>query len=276
MAKDPLANARSLCRLSDNMRRSKRRNARRDPSDLVIVKRRPPQLYTLYSKDIRIDVLVGSPRVHVKERHVRQPFERERESTFEDQPHYGHYFPARVRISWLSDPEKILAMKERDILVESIRQLEVIPRDAVWGAATAAVETYVNDHPSKRQRYVDYDRGSQGVNVSWDLPAARHMLASGGARQVTPRAVKLRIKMLLDQAESSAGFRAESAREKAETLIQQYGMTEDDVRSLHNEFRSMRGAGEVTSRSLLGGREEEPLRSSQRLPPKRDTRRRTA
>lgn len=242
--------------------------------------RRPPQrpseIYTLFSKDVRIDVMVGPPRVSFRERHVREPFERERPEGTLDQPTYVHYFPARVRLSWASSPkDPVLAWRDRDLLVESVRELASIPRGAVWDAALEAVESYVHDHPAQRQRYVDYDPASRGINVSWEESAPRHALASGGARtrgQVTPRAVKLRIKMLLDQAEGSAGFQAASAREKAEKLIREYGLTEDDVGALYTEFPTRMG-GE-SARSLLGGgggSEEPRLPSpSRRLLPKRD------
>lgn len=247
--------------------RTKRRH-RRDPSEQPLARRRPPQLYTLYSKDLRIDVMVSSPRVRFVEKHVRQPFERPRPESVLDQAHYDHYFPARIRISWAATPkELVLAWKDRDLLVESVRELANIPPGAVWDAATLAIEEYVHGHPAKRQKYVDYDPASRGVNVSWEESAPRHMLASGGPRtkgQVTPRAVRFRIKMLLDQAETSTGFKAESAREKAETLIREYGMTEDEVRALQAEFRT-RGAGEA-ARPLLS--QEEP--ASRRLPPRRD------
>lgn len=253
---------------------------RRDPNEraLAVSKKRPPSLYTLYSKDLRIDLMIGSPRVLKKERHVRQPFDPITRTGFEQEPHYAHYFPTRVRVSWASTPkEPVLLMKDRDILVESVRQLSSIPRGSVWDAAALAVEDYVHGHPAQRQRYVDYDPASRGVNVSWEVPTPRHMLASGGARtkgQVTPRAVRFRIKLLLDQAETSTGFQAESAREKAEKLIREYELTEDEVRALQTEFHT-RPAGETASRSLLGGgRKEAP--SSRRLPPRRDrTRSRT-
>lgn len=257
-----------------------KRKRRRDPSEQSLTRRRPPELYTLYSKDLRIDIMVGSPRISFRERRTRQPFERERPEGTLDQPTYVHYFPARVRISWASMPkEKVIMWKDRDLLVESVRELSIIPRGAVWDAALEAVESYVHDHPAQRQRYVDYDPASRGINVSWEEPTARHMLASGGARvrgQGAPRAVKLRIKLLLDQAETSTGFRAESAREKAESLIREYGLTPEEVRALESEFRT-RGRGEEATRPLLGGREEtRPLLGrgeevpSRRLPPKRD------
>ena len=237
-------------------------------------RQRPPELFTLWSKDVRIDVLVGSPRTQRVERYVRQAFEPVRAASPLDGAHFVYHFPARVRLSWASDPQKVLQMTPREVRVEVLQPIARIPPASVHDVANEVLDAWVLDDQRKRSELVDYDPSSRGVHLSWEEPARRHMLAGAGPRvrgQEVPRPVLLRIGLLLRQAEADTGFAAASARAKAASLIREYGLRPDDVRALGSSFG---GRGELrgeSARGLLGAAQQAPPSSTApRLPPKRE------
>lgn len=237
-------------------------------------RQRPPELFTLWSKDVRIDVLVGSPRTQRVERYVRQAFEPVRAASPLDAAHFVYHFPARVRLSWASDPQKVLQMTPREVRVEVLQPIARIPPGSVHDVANEVLDSWVLDDQRKRSELVDYDPSSRGVHLSWEEPARRHMLAGAGPRvrgQEVPRPVLLRIGLLLRQAEADTGFAAASARAKAASLIREYGLRPDDVRALGSSFG---GRGELrgeSARGLLGAAQQAPPSSpAPRLPPKRE------
>ena len=251
---------------------------------LPLARRRPPELFTLFSKDVRIDVLVGAPRVAAVGRYVRAPFEPERERTRLDEGHFVHYFPARVRISFIAQPELVLDMQPREIRVEHTRELDSPPPERVRDVATEVVEAFADKHPNKHRAYVDYDPASHGVDVSWEAPAPRHMLTPArttrGPGQMPPRPVRFRIHLLLREAANEAGLRAASAQDKANALAREWQLSSAQIRAIEEEFRGTGTVhrGEATRSLLTAEPEDAPGQlgggaSTSRLGPKRDPRR---
>ena len=251
---------------------------------LPLARRRPPELFTLFSKDVRIDVLVGAPRVAAVGRYVRAPFEPERERTRLDEGHFVHYFPARVRISFIAQPELVLDMQPREIRVEHTRELDSPPPERVRDVATEVVEAFADKHPNKHRAYVDYDPASHGVDVSWEAPAPRHMLTPArttrGPGQMPPRPVRFRIHLLLREAANEAGLRAASAQDKANALAREWQLSSAQIRAIEEEFQGTGTVhrGEATRSLLTAEPEDAPAQlgggaSASRLGPKRDPRR---
>ena len=263
-----------------------RARRRRDPAQELsgLARRLPPAHYTLYSRDLRIDILVAVPRVVEVEAYVRQPFERPRAPSSLDAAHVALYFPARVRISWASDPDRIIYTEEREFLYETGQPIPRPPPGKVQDLAVDALQNLLDTHRDRFAQYMDYDRPSGAIGTSWTEPPARHALASAtvaGSGSGLPRAAYVRMRLLLERAANAQGFEAESAREKVTELANAYGLTPKDVRTIANEV-SASGSGHGPGRSLLGsgggGGSEARLgpgpASTPRLPRERDVRRR--
>lgn len=233
-----------------------KRSRRRD--ETALSRRRDPEIHTLYSKDVRADLLVGSPRVSHHERPVWQGGRRAAEQRV-----YVHYFPVKIRFSWASEPTRVIDVLERETLVEAGRELSAMPRGRVYDVANEAFDDFVGAHVARRSKYVDWDEAGRAVHITWDEPPVRHALAGSGERargQAVPPAVKLRIRLLLQQAENARGFEAQSAYEKAQDLIRHYGVSDAEVQSLTAQRAGSRGR--QLGASEIG-----------RLPPRRDVRR---
>ena len=242
-------------------------------SSRALARRSAPELFTLYSGDVRIDVLVGSPDVMVIDRYVRGPFEPVRPPRKFDPEHLAMRYPFRVRLSWASDPERVLEMDRGNFLFESFSVPESAPTDHVFEVAQRSIDEWVQRDQRGRTKLVDYDRPSQGVNVSWEPPSERHVLAGSRRRlpgQAAPPAVLLRIRLLLDQADRSSGFEAESAYDRAEQLARSYDVDMQTIRAI---TRPGTGPRVPTSgdRRLIG-RQLPPRRDVVRVRPRRGSR----
>lgn len=206
-------------------------------SEQSLARRRPPKLFTLYSGDVRIDVLVAAPEVMHIARYVRQAFERVRPPRALDAEHLAMRYPYRVRLSWASDPERVLAMERGAFLLEDFSVPESAPTDRVFDVAQQAIDEWIQKDQRGRTKLANYDPLAQSADLSWEPPAAHHKLAGARRRlpgQAVPPAVLLRIRLLLSQAERSDGFEAESAYARAGQLAQSYGV---DMQTLQNASR---------------------------------------
>lgn len=234
------------------MRRS---HSRRD--EKALTRHRPPEHFTLFSKDVRLDLLVSTPRIFEEERPIWQ-----HGRNVASQRIVIHYFPVKARFSWASEPTAILRTTTRDMLVEMGREISHAPRGHVFDLANALFDDFVHFHPAKHERLVDFDRSSGAVHVVWDEPPTRHGLSARSVRatgQAAPAAVRLRIRLLLERAEHGRGFEAQSAYDKAQELIRHYGLSPHDV------------AGMTCSGSTSSSEERRlPSAASKALPSKRD------
>ena len=201
----------------------------------MLARRWTPELFTLYSGDVRIDVLVGRPDVMVIERYVRGPFERIRPPSKFDAEHLAMRYPFRVRLSWASDPERVLETDRGNFLFEDFSVPRSAPTEHVFDEAQRSIDEWIQKDQRGRAKLVDYDRSSQSANVSWGPPSEPHVLAGARRRlpgQAPPPAVLLRIRLLLDQAERSSGFEAESAYDLAEQLARSYDVDTQTIRAI--------------------------------------------
>ena len=207
-----------------------------------------PIHHTLYSKSLRVDILVGERRATSHSESVYEPSGRRAG----EQRIYVTYFPLRVRISWSDDPDRVISLKTDEARIESSMPAHRLGRDRVEEIAGGALDDLLMRDPPKYKNLIKIDRDSRSAIVSWE-PSSRHVLAaeSGPAARAlgmgAPPAVKLRIWMLLRQTSAPNAFEAESARMRAADLLQQYGLAASDIEA---EFGGSRRGG--SARKLLG------------------------
>lgn len=205
-----------------------------------------PIHHTLYSKSLRVDILVGQRR---ETSHSESVYESSGRRAGERRI-YVTYFPLRVRISWADEPDRVISLKTDEARIESGSPAYRLGRDHVEEIAGTALDDLLMRDPPKYKDLIKIDRDSRSAIVTWQ-PPSRHVLAgqSPSMRALgtsAPQAVKLRIWMLLNQTTSPNAFEADSARARVSELLQQYGLT---AREIEDEFGGRRSG---TSRKLLG------------------------